>query len=579
MSAWKNFALLQPIDSKWLPLDFKFWRFGMLTTNGAMVLTEMPAWGFVASVVFGGGTLGCIAGFIVGLIMGGLIWTADAGIATADLQSTRRFSLMASARLLFLIISVAFTARYIATFVLTADIQNEWNKRTIALMQQKRAELFNKKIGDLNHAIDEKHQALDLEVEGRRKSGIVGCGSICKQLQADLVDLNSQLDKVKEDENEFDRLAANPEANAAAIAAKYGLAMPPLTMKARNEILAELTKQPGYRATELTIRAWCVLVFLAMLLAKLAQPESAKLVYMQSLRPDIAKYEAGELDSKLLPQYRSMTIPRHMTLAYLLDRKNYFRANEIEQKKLDLINGVKAQLQTVRGEVAAAEEQVDLARRAFSESQNRRNAVQDGIIGSERSLAEIEMARRSLEQSAFSPQRVHEMVELAKFEQAALRQKDELRREFETVAGETARREATLHAEEQMLAAIKERMWLAEKELHAMQWSVARAAATEFSRLIAGEVAPAALGQRAVAVAKPESQQPLRSLADSGKAVIAGLLDGRIPGAPAPTSLLRRTVSAYLHSKLVTICAIVALVCAVVIATSFFAHSVLAQLH
>lgn len=579
MSAWKNFALLQPIDGKWLPLDFRFWRFGMITANASMILTEAPAWGFVAYVVFGGGTLACIAGCIVGLIMGGVIACADAGLATADTQSTRRFTVLAGARLIFLIISVAFTARYISTFVLAADIHNAWNKRNITLLQQKRAELFGKRIDDLNHAISEKHTSLDLEVEGRRKSGRIGCGSICKQLQSDLSDLNTQLEKVNADENEFDRLAIDPEANAATMAARYGLILPPLTMKARNEILFDLTKQPGYRATELTVRAWVVLIFIAMLLAKLAQPDSAKLVYNQSLRPEIARYEAGEFDSALPSQYRSTAVRWFITLAYLRDFVNNLRADELEQRKLELINKMKAELQSIHGEAAAAAEQVDLAQQAFSDSRSRCNAVQDGITASERTLAGVEGARMSLEQSTFSPQRVHEMVELAKLEQTTLQHRNGLCRELEIVAGETARRETILAAKKQILDGIKERLWQAEKELRAMQWSVAKAAATEFARLVGSSAATAASGQTKAAVVGSATPQPPGSLAHSGKAVTAGLLDGRIPGLSVPANLLGRTVSTYLRSKLVTIGAVVALVFAVLVATSILAHGVLAHLH
>jgi hypothetical protein len=582
MNALKNFALLQPVDNKWCPLDFQVWRAGMLVANGSMVATEAPAWGFVASVIFGGGTLACIAGCIVALIMGGLIWTADAGIATADLKSARRFSLMAGARILFLIVSVAFTARYIATFVLTADIHNEWNKRNIALLQQKRAELFNKKVDDLNHAIGEKHQALDLEVEGRRKSGTIGCGSICKQLQADLTDLNSQLDKVRSDQSEFDHLAANPEANAAIIAAKYGLVLPPLTMKVRNEILADLTKQPGYRATELTVRAWCVLLFLGLILAKCAQPDSAKLVYMQSLRPWISKYEAGELDPGLLPPYRSTTVPFFMTLAYLFEYVNQLRTQDKEREMLGLVNEVKSQVQSVRIEAAEAEKRVEFARQTFTESRNRRDALQDGIASCDRSLSEIDMARGHLGETAFSPQRVHETVELSNFEQATLRQREGLRRELESSVAEVARHKTIFDAEEHLLASIKERMWQVENELQTMQWSVAKAASTKFARLVAGDSAPATPASTNAVGAEPQPHKLSWSLVGTGKAIAAGLLEGRGSETPTPASLLGRTVSAYFRSKLFSIgavVAVVALICMALIVSSFFAHSVLAQLH
>jgi hypothetical protein len=569
LAIFRRLFLVHPIDHELVDDAFRNWCHRMFIFNAANSATEGCAWAYVGYVVFEHNWWARPAAVVCGLLIAGVVWATDVEIASIDLkskkhsrellgeeiESSRRLTATFAARMVFMLISMTVTAWYISLIVLAPAIESEAAVERTLKLQQVRQSKYENPIAAAGAVIAAKDQEIADEIKGRNGRPAT-CGPVCHALQAERQRLIQNVKDLQDQEARFDALSRDPLANASAIAASYGVTFPALDLKERNRLLDKLRAEPGYRQTEWTARAWCILIFTVYLVSKLTQPASAELAFSQVLAPIVRQWRAGEFNDRVPVIYSSLARPVAMTLSWLYNFAKALR----EDSLAPLVAEAHGEAAMAEQALAAAESNRVSAAHNVNQAEAHVAALNSQLQGIDQHLSECAQARKGIGENPFSIQTVQTLSGLSALEQKALGERAELKRQSMLVEGVLVRARQELAGVEALAEEARRSAGEARQRYREMKDHLASRRHDEFLRR-AGAAA-------ARAVSSIPAHSP--SVSTAKGIPVASLMGNALASLTSP---LRSMAAAYLRTKLRTAGAVLVAAVGIVLITTLLAHS------
>lgn len=304
--------LLRPSASSWIL------TFGFLAA--AMAVLEGMTWGRILSV-FLPENLPWVA-VLVGVIWGTAIFAVDGSYATLDTSADYRKGvnpgigapapqpgwrasfknkvLMGTlARLSIVCISMAITGPFLAHTLEERKVVQAiaaQNDQRISEFRKNAAQAADRAISDLDARIEAQRQELVRETAGKSLSGHIGCGPVCRAMQANIASLEQARDQARQDK--ADRLQSLTAMSPARLEKDEGVKLLSDNADTRAQIRKQLQRDSGdtilgLPATEVIASSLFLLLFVMMAMLKLCQPRSVMIYFNEHLQEAYSHYLKG----------------------------------------------------------------------------------------------------------------------------------------------------------------------------------------------------------------------------------------------------------------------------------------------
>jgi hypothetical protein len=326
------------LDKFWFFLTLRPYGNDLLTRNGRsyllamslitllVALAEAFSWGYLASTM---NRQNIFIGWIgFGIFVFILMWFFDRSLMTSDLleaehdlklnphtapsQVTSPLSLKPTSwkkhlsfviRITLALGSLWITAPYVSQLFFSADIENRIAKRYQLSIDNYKDELSrtaNAKIEALQKSIEKLNQDVQNEAGGLNGTRTTGYGARSKLIDRQLTDQKKELEKTLNmrelkiaqieqsyDQKDYDALRAQ------------GIPLDMDSPMLRNEIVAEMEKEPAFWQTETAIRVFLGIMAAILLIMKILQPRVLKLYFSNHLQERWNQYCLGRYDQYL----------------------------------------------------------------------------------------------------------------------------------------------------------------------------------------------------------------------------------------------------------------------------------------
>jgi hypothetical protein len=196
--------------------------------------------------------------------------------------------------------SLYVSAPYLTQLVFRQDIAavlQRQDTEKIASARKQVDALFDAHARELAQREIDLRQDLIREAAGKGPSGRFGRGPTVQTMEARLKEIQAQI--ALADRQRASELLAFDRLTPAELTRKYGILFQSGGIQARSSVMEIVKKQPGYRVTEWTVRAFMFGLFLAILILKLFQPHSVEIYYSEACQDCYARYLTGEFDAML----------------------------------------------------------------------------------------------------------------------------------------------------------------------------------------------------------------------------------------------------------------------------------------
>lgn len=319
---------LQPYGQQLATPSARVWMMFAAAAALLMAATEATAWGYVGYWLAGGWMRWATAA-LVGAAVFLTIWLLDATLLTFDFerkgdpndrggwrrwfQTINRGVAGITIRLLLALGSLAVSAPYITQMIFRNDIAGVLFRADAAQVAAARngvAARYDAEIAEARETERQLRDALIREAAGVGPSGRFGRGPTVRTMEERLAEIRNYVAQIalrKEEElRTFDTLSR------ADLADRYGVRVTPDGLQARTAAMEEVQRQPGFKRTEWTIRAFLFGIFLLVLTLKIFQPRSVRLYYSEERQDCYEQYCAGHFDD-LLPAHERISNGGTMT--------------------------------------------------------------------------------------------------------------------------------------------------------------------------------------------------------------------------------------------------------------------------
>jgi hypothetical protein len=237
----------------------------------SIAVCDAIAWGYFGYTT-SHGAAAYISAAVAGLIVFTLVGSLDAMFIMHD-RSQRRPSVAIAARVVLVVLTFTVTAPFLTQLFFARDIAANIKRHNEQRIAIRRSEIVAQ--------IATRQRDLEKEIAGVGASGRYGRGPTAAAIQREIDALQSEV-------RTFDQ--AVPEV----LANRYGIDLVREGPATRARVIAELEKSGPFRATQRTIKAFLVFMFLGLVCLKLFQPESVRIYYSARLQAAYAEHpEAG----------------------------------------------------------------------------------------------------------------------------------------------------------------------------------------------------------------------------------------------------------------------------------------------
>jgi hypothetical protein len=164
-------------------------------------------------------------------------------------------------------------------------------------------------IDSLDREIKERRAAYEVEVAGKGRSGRYGIGPAATAIRQTVAaleeDKRAAVAAQAQALEQFEALALDLNQNRERLARSYNVTLPQSSLLTNNRAFDALRQRPETQATELAIRVFLFLIFSAMLLLKMFEPQSVRLYLSETLQQEYSRYRVGVFDGLLPASERS----------------------------------------------------------------------------------------------------------------------------------------------------------------------------------------------------------------------------------------------------------------------------------
>ena len=357
-----NLFRLKPYGNRLVDGMAEFWLILAAVNIASIALCDAIAWGYFGYTTSEGAVAwmaAALAGTIVFLLVGSLdamfvMHDRTAAAPAAGRWRIRRDHLALGARIILVILTFTITAPFLTQLVFMRDIEANIKRSNEARIAGKRAEIagaFDSRIGGLRETIASRQRDLEMEIGGTGTSGRYGKGPTAAAIEREVLGLEAEAarqESAKQQElGTFDRAVATPTL----LANRYGVDLVREGPDTRASVVAELEKSASFRATQRTIKAFLLFMFLGLVCLKLFQPESVRIYYSARLQAAHARLEAGvfnhRLDPREQPEAGGMT-PVRFAEWYEKDQGVRDATEHLRDQTVSAIERLKAQEDAVR---------------------------------------------------------------------------------------------------------------------------------------------------------------------------------------------------------------------------------------
>lgn len=227
------------------------------------------------------------------------------GIWSRLRRSVHRDHLAIAARIVLVILTFTVTAPFLTQLFFARDIEANIRRSNEAMIAGKRQEIvtsFDRRIDDTRERLNARQAALENEIAGSGASGRYGNGPTAQAIEQGIASAQSELAALQNakvaDTRSFDAAVSSPPV----LASRYGINLLREGPATRARVIAELEQSPAFRATQLTIKAFLVFMFLGLVCLKLFQPESVRIYYSGRLQAAHTRLQAGIFNHRLDPR-------------------------------------------------------------------------------------------------------------------------------------------------------------------------------------------------------------------------------------------------------------------------------------
>jgi len=376
--AWKRFLQLKLYDNL-LNLPTELWLIAVRTNIALMAATEATAWGFLGYVESGGNV--AVATIAAAMIFA-LVGMVDIPLMVLDLKryaygariygeqvaGWKKLWAIPFIRVLMVGGSVVLSAPYLSQFVGKGTVDAYLVEEATDRIKAARPSIDEKYKGNISKVdgeIDELRRDLSREVRGqvlktRPGTGMPGYGRYATVLKEDIAAAERRRkeaqDAYQQELREFEAAANARDGKALS---RWGVKLPAGTMGDREEALRRIVSGPRHTMVTVAAQAFAGLVLAALMLLKLAAPESVEIYYSGHLQDSYVQWRAGKFDRWLPEDERSSANPSAMTPYRFRDRMltDYppIRAWELAQRRegdqarqlrLDQLDTVESEMRT-----------------------------------------------------------------------------------------------------------------------------------------------------------------------------------------------------------------------------------------
>ena len=315
------FLTLRPYGNDLLTRHGRGYLLAMSLITLLVALAEAFSWGYLASTM--SRTSIWIGWLGFGLFVFTLMWFFDRSLMTADLieaEHAAKFSTQPTSaktlknktwkanlsfvlRIVLAALSLWITAPYVSQLFFSADIENRIAKRYQQSIETYKTDLTNNansKATALEKQITILNQKVQDEAGGISGTGALGYGARSKLIDRELNDRKTELEKVLNtrdqsitaidqayDRKDYDALRAQ------------GILLDMDSPMLRNEIVAEMEKEPAFWQTETAIRIFLGIMAIILFGMKIIQPRALQLYFSSRLQERWNHYCLGRYDAYL----------------------------------------------------------------------------------------------------------------------------------------------------------------------------------------------------------------------------------------------------------------------------------------
>lgn len=311
---------LRPYGKNLLDGVAESWMLLAAVTIASIAFCDAVAWGYFGYTTATGATAYVVAA-IAGFVVLALVGSVDAMFVMHDrsaaeerapvsndarrglLSKIRRGHIAIAARIVLVILTFTVTAPFLTQLFFSRDIEaniRRANEQRVATRRQQLVESYDARLAALRTQLAARQGNLEREIAGSGASGRYGSGPTARAIAADVAalqrDIAATADAKQAEVAAFD--AATPEV----LASRYGVDLVREGPATRARVVAELQQSPSFVATQRTIKAFLVFMFLGLVCLKLFQPQSVHIYYSSRLQAAYARYKAGVFNQRLDPR-------------------------------------------------------------------------------------------------------------------------------------------------------------------------------------------------------------------------------------------------------------------------------------
>lgn len=406
-----------------------------------MAIVEAGAWGYFGSTFSDKTAYSLIMAFLVGLVIFFTIVIVDIALTNFDLAANEyqqkvynkqtkswleksKGSIGFLTRIAIVALSLTITSPFLAQLIFNSDIKQKLLHQDDKSIQQA-TKLIEAEYADpikqRQKLIDDDRDLLAKEAGGREGgiSGKAGLGPVVRVIRERIEANKTQLENIEAEKAKkmAEFYTALEKKDLELLRKKFSVELVQTGPAARAKVLEEIAKDPSYKITEKAVKVFLVLIFAALLILKLFQPNSVKL-YLNEILQDLYKqYLLGAFDCFLEEHERStkqnaMTIHRFnqfILQEYLMIQQQENKKRLLEEKlqlKKNLQKAIYAleemgQMESIQNRPILSEGkgQLESLEKEKEEIENSKRIQEDAIGSLKKDIENIEGTLKKYEQT------------------------------------------------------------------------------------------------------------------------------------------------------------------------------------
>ena len=380
---------LKPYGNQLIDGMAELWLLLAAVNIAAIAICDAIAWAYFGYTT-AHGYAAYIAAALAGVIVFTLVGSLDAMFIMHDRSRKRtgllhRDHLAFAARVVLVVLTFTVTAPFLTQLFFARDIQASIARHNEQRIAAKRAQIersFDDRINESRAFLSLRQGDLEKEIAGSGASGLYGKGPTAAAIENEIAHLQRDMSATERMKAaELQSFDDNP--------ARYGVDVLREGPETRARAVAELEKSASFRATQRTIKAFLLFMFLGLVCLKLFQPESVRIYYSAQLQSAYTRLKSGVFDNWIDSREHGEMTPVRFADWYENDQQVRDVTDRLRDQTALAVERLRAQEDAVR--VLHDTLQQDIARMnaGLAASTETNDAVEHELLAREQELSAL----------------------------------------------------------------------------------------------------------------------------------------------------------------------------------------------